>query len=248
MSSRPAHHCKPVNIVVQGTRRTKDAGMKTQLFLVAAWACALSPAVLGQIFLIQASPTPTDDENYPASLLELKEGGDVQTVSPLLQNLGPGGGTRWIGISYDRGKAVLASHSPSQTIQVFDLKTALIEKSCVAPERPSGMGMLPFEQWIEAPPGAAPLFVERYATADLSKLQSGHLQPEDDALRAMNLDPSVPCEYSFEIVPKSSVKFLLTDGQSAWPTSAPGTASTSPWIRMGRYGQRGSEENGHTSD
>src|SRR6185437_16485454 len=92
MSSRPAHHCKPVNIVVQGTRRTKDAGMKTQLFLVAAWACALSPAVLGQIFLIQASPTPTDDENYPASLLELKEGGDVQTVSPLQQNLGPGGG------------------------------------------------------------------------------------------------------------------------------------------------------------
>lgn len=185
--------------------------MKAPILFTTAMAIIVDPA-FGQIYLIQGSATPKHPVAYATSLLAVDEDGALRTVSEIL----PSEGLEWLDVSYDRKKAVLRAKYPSRRIVVLDLEKASAVKSCEDPPAPTGMGTMPSTTWFAESllPGTGLLYVERFGTKDMDKQMRGELTFDDQALRAMLVDPAVPCERSFVAVDTDEVRQFVSHGQT----------------------------------
>lgn len=117
-----------------------------------------------------------------------------------------------LGVSDDQRKAVFLAKYPAHKIVVVDFDTASVAKSCQAPPAPAGMNDFPFEEWLADIPGKGLVYVEHFGTANTKKLQSEHLDPNDEITRAMLVDASVGCDQSFVLVSPTDTKYLVSDG------------------------------------
>jgi len=150
-------------------------------------------------------------------LLEASGDGSIRSVAQVLPG-GREGGTEWIGVSHDARKAVLLSKSPilskppNVRIVVVDFDSASVVKSCESPPAPAGMSPAPFEQWLADAPGLGFAYVEDIGTEDLKKLETGRLTGDDYALLGMTVDPSAPCEKSFQRMRAAEVALPIVGG------------------------------------
>jgi hypothetical protein len=138
----------------------------------------------------------------------------VQEVFTIIPVTDATPGTEWIGVSYDDRKAVFLPKYPSRTVAVLDFDTAASAKQFDIPAPPSGMGTYPFQRWLASLPGRGLVYVEHYGTADMKKLDSGLLTPDDNALRGMVVDASVPCDQSFFVFEPDDIKYLVASGEA----------------------------------
>jgi hypothetical protein len=179
------------------------------LFLAGVCASILSPSY-GQVYLIQASPTPKYQGGYPTTLLQLSGDGSIRSAAQVLPG-GRDGGTEWIDVSYAARKAVFLSKLPSHRIVVVDLDSASVVKSCEPPPPPAGMVDYPFKEWLADIPGRGLTYVEHLATPALT---AQDLATQISAPREMLVDPALPCAESFPESSRQNAKFLVTSGDA----------------------------------
>jgi len=189
--------------------------MGSRLIFASVCVVILSPAY-GQVYLIQADPTPKYQGGYPTTLLELSGDGSIKSVAQVLPG-GRDGGTEWIDVSYDARKAVFRSKPPSHKIVVVDLDSASVVKTCEPPPPPAGMVAFPFEEWLADIPGQGLTYVEDLATPGLT---AAELDRQISAPREMLVDPAVPCAESFPESSMQNAKYLLTSGEDGVPDRA----------------------------
>jgi len=152
----------------------------------------------GQLHLLAGSPHEEWIEPYAAGLFRIEDDGAVKLVSELVPK-SPGAG--WINISYDLRTALIVAIGP--TIIVVDFDKAAVVKKCTSSDDPGGRRNIG-EQWLANSSTHGPSF-EWIATASDVK---------DAVVRGMRLDPSVPCEASFENRPPEAIREVLEHGDA----------------------------------
>jgi hypothetical protein len=173
-------------------------------------ALSVCPSLMqAQVYLLAGTPASACDCGvYGASLFEVT-GKGVQRVSEMVPPVAPPGtGLVWVGFSYEKRKAVIEGAN----IQVLDLNTATVVKSCTWPQ--PGLASQP---WLADVPG-------RGLTLE-GLLVPGKGLPSD--VGGMILDSSTPCRESFTSVQPFELRYL----------SAHGTAGTANIVAQeGTYG------------
>ncbi len=156
----------------------------------------LAPAVSWcQLHLLAGTPLANGDEQSGAVLLKLSQG-RIQRVSELVS---PRIGLFWASVSYDLGKAVFIVGDDS--LMVFDLNQAAIVKRCLEHDE-ENVGAL--RRWLVDVPGKGGLLESAISGPDVSA----------SYVRAMDLNPAIPCEQSFFRVPRSDIRYLSAHGNA----------------------------------
>jgi len=151
-----------------------------------------SPA---QLHLITGSAGPKSPNGYVSALFRVTGGGSVEKVEDLVTEPI---GTDWITASQDLRIAVLAPRGTDQNLVVIDFDKAAAVKKCKKPET----GMAVIEQWLWDTPDHGPVYADYLALGNHGQL------------RAMVLDPSVPCNQSFLPIGPQDAKFLVASGSA----------------------------------
>jgi hypothetical protein len=149
----------------------------------------------GQLRLISGAPTPNDVRKFAISLVRLGDDGSiVSTVEILPREVG----AEWIGLSYDRGEAVILSGDENTGI-VLDLKTAAVAKRCPMPLIEGGFLL---SQFMADVPGRGLTF---------EWLISG-TSAGNPRVMGMVVDPDVTCDASFVSVAHTDVHLVAAHG------------------------------------
>ena len=162
-------------------------------------AClALTLGMIGasaQLHLITGSAGPKSPNGYVSALFHVTSAGSVKKVEDLVTEPI---GTDWITASQNLRSAVLAPRSLDQDLVVVDFDKASAVKRCKEPEA----GMAVIDHWIWDTPDHGPVYAEYLAYGNRGQL------------RAMLLDPSVPCNESFLPIGPQDAKYLVASGSA----------------------------------
>jgi len=159
---------------------------------------ALSVAALNasaQLHLITGSPGPKAPTGYVSTLFRLTASGSVEKVEDLVTEPI---GTDWIAASQDLRTAVLAPRARDQDLVVVSFDKAAIVKRCRKPD--TGKALI--EQWLWDTPDRGPVYADYLALGYQAQL------------RAMVLDPSIPCNQSFITISPLDAKYLASSGSA----------------------------------
>ena len=176
--------------------------MKALCKAIFAFLLASLPAP-AQLHLITGSPDSKSPIGYTSGLFRVSGQGAIESVEDLVTD---SQGTDWIAASQELRKAVLVPELASQPVVVVDFDKAGVVKKCEKPKQNTGL----IEQWLWDPPAKGPAYVEFLAVGSQVKL------------RAMVLDPSVPCSESFVTEVPSDAKYLVASSSGAVAHSGSG--------------------------
>lgn len=171
--------------------------------LIIFWIASFSVVVSAQprdIYLIAGTTTPKRNDNYSSKLLRVKDDLGVQLVENLIDK----DGLEWLGISFERRKALLLPKNlpkrPESEIVVVDFDAASVVKRCRIPDVP-GTGSLQ-TQWLSDLPGRGLFFQQILYLEDGSGYK----------VQRMALDRWIPCDHSFDLAQPSDVKYIVASG------------------------------------
>ena len=174
--------------------------MKTRIGVVAFAISLKAVTAWAQLHLITGSPNPNAPSGYTSTLFRVTTEGAVQKVVNLVTDAG---GTEWIAASQDLRKAVLVFKDTDQSV-VVDFDKAAIVKNCTNPPDPDNG---PVEHWLLDLPGKGAVYAENLSRGTRIKI------------RAMVLDPTVPCSQSFAPMEPANAKYLVASGVAGVATS-----------------------------
>jgi hypothetical protein len=165
-----------------------------RLFLIEGLVVSLA---FGQLHLLTGSPDEKHPQSFASALYRLEEDGTVKMTAELVPE---DVGTEWIGVYNESRKAVLFLGYKDGAVLVVDFDKAAIVKKCKPPEV---RGMSLIYSWLADAPVVGPSF---------EWLDSGSVK--DNLVTGMVLDPSVPCERSFAVLPPEAVQYMVADGRA----------------------------------
>jgi len=147
-----------------------------------------------QLHLITGSPNPRAPSGYVSALFRITSDGVVEKVADLVTD---SGGTEWIAASQDLRKAVLAPKKSEIPLVVVDFDKSAVVKRCNNPPDPDNG---PITRWLLDLPDKGPVYAELLSSGDKIRI------------RAMVLDPSIPCGQSFTPINPADAKYLVASG------------------------------------
>jgi hypothetical protein len=150
-----------------------------------------APSTSGQLHLITGSADSKSPEGYTSALFRVTDRG-VEKVEDLVTDRG---GTDWIATSQELRKAVLVPEETAPPVVVVDFAKGAAVKKCRKPD----LELAPIRQWLWDTPDRGPVYAEFLGAQ----------------VRAMSLDPSVPCERSFAPVTASDARYVTAAGNAA---------------------------------
>jgi hypothetical protein len=158
-------------------------------------AAIVSGPLRGQLHLITGAPTPnwSTPGGYPTLLYRIGLDGSLERVTEILP---ADSGSDWIAASSELRRAVIIPRD-GHAVPVVDFNTGGVSKSCKQPP-----GWIMGSQCLMNLPGRGPVLAADVLVG----------KPEGLQLRAMSLDPDVPCEKSFFALNPEDVRHEVADG------------------------------------
>jgi hypothetical protein len=166
----------------------------TKHFRAVIFSAILTPAYC-QMYLVTGSPTPKYNQSFASMLFRVGDDGSLKSVAELVPKDVQ---TQWMTISYESRVMVIRTNL---RIIALSLDKATVIKSCRQPATPPGLRSI-VDQWLLAIPSKGATVAEAYFDG------SGF------AMWGPTMDPSIPCDKSFQALRANDLRFAVMHGRS----------------------------------
>ena len=181
--------------------------MKSRVGPMCVWAGLFASSMSGQLYLVTGTQTPRNMASFSSALWRLGQDGRFQPSGEIAPRES---GLFWVEVDYEARLLVALTCGSStgevgSAIIVVDFDKGDIVKRCPAASSPPNF--ISIEEWLANIPGKGVAFVDRLeATAAVNGKQ--------EFIRAMRVDPSIPCKPSYQMIAPSDSTDVIVNGRA----------------------------------
>ena len=184
--------------------------MKRCYILISAWIVLQASASFanGQVYLVTGAQTPKTTASFSSSLWKVSDDGRLQMIGQIASKES---GLFWLEVSYDTQSLVALTRAPltgdqRSFLAVVDFEKGTITKRCPVPLRPANY--IGIEEWLAQLPSGKLALIDRLESI-------GAAAGTKEMVRAILVDPSIPCESSVEMITPSDSSAVVLNGRAA---------------------------------